>query len=84
MQRWEYLFVNAPNLKVANVSDRSMMQRDAVKNVLSLVTLGMTDPQLPEFANQLGEEGWELVAVDGNNNYVFKRPKASTAPEPDR
>ncbi len=33
-------------------------------------------PTVHEMMNDLGEAGWELVAVDQSNNYVFKRPKA--------
>lgn len=38
-----------------------------------LLELGKND--LAAGLNQLGEEGWELVAVDRDFTYIFKRPK---------
>jgi hypothetical protein len=29
---------------------------------------------IAEYVNRLGEEGWELVSIEGPR-YVFKRPK---------
>jgi len=73
MQKWEYLFVNT-NLKgdkwfVETVNGKRLDQND---------TLPMYD-----YANKLGEEGWELVSApytaDSFNNpkprLIFKRPK---------
>ena len=31
------------------------------------------EEQLTTFLNQLGEEGWELVAIDRNYKGIFKR-----------
>lgn len=48
--------------------------------VVSL-TYGMWQPdqlKRQEELNRYGEEGWELISPDtnNNNNYIFKRPKA--------
>jgi hypothetical protein len=32
-------------------------------------------PTVAEMLSDLGEQGWELVAVDQSNNYIFKRFK---------
>jgi hypothetical protein len=72
MQKWEYLFVVlkptlslTPDWEVGGVSGQPMATQRA--------------SSLPEFANQMGDQGWELVSILGNEKstprLIFKRPK---------
>ena len=72
MQKWEYCFVTADTEKdqwrARHVNDRELS--DWKKG-----------PTMSQYANQLGEEGWELVCSTfsggmGYYKYVFKRAKA--------
>ena len=65
MTKWEYLTVTASShrdeLKPNLVNGREL--RDWTKG-----------PNISDYINQLGYQGWELVTVDGWN-YYFRRPK---------
>jgi 2',3'-cyclic-nucleotide 2'-phosphodiesterase (5'-nucleotidase family) len=73
MKKWEYLFVDANMYPFGN-------------KLISLYVNGeeMRDwkqGSLHLFVNHLGEDGWELVAMDHDSKYdqtslIFKRPKA--------
>ena len=76
MQKWEYLFVGADWVKD--------VWRAHYLNGREIVNW-KNGPSLYEIANQLGEEGWELVTTPytGGDTYrltlagrlFFKRPK---------
>lgn len=73
MQKWEYMFVK---LELINDYWRPMsLNGEIVQNWTS-------GPPAHEFANKMGEEGWELVEAPytiGSNEYgwrlIFKRSK---------
>ncbi|MBW4496443.1 MAG: hypothetical protein KME26_25870 [Oscillatoria princeps RMCB-10] len=71
MQKWEYLFVRldyfAGDLRPKLANGKELPAQDG----------GIS---LHEYANQAGEEGWELVGMNYTPTYgygflVFKRPK---------
>lgn len=69
MQKWEYLTVQIANGKVAQIDDEFIQgERESAK----------------QFFEDRGNEGWELVAASGYDNYYeiayFKRPKAEKLP----
>ncbi|MEK6409291.1 MAG: hypothetical protein AABN34_20385 [Acidobacteriota bacterium] len=63
MKKWEYLFIEAMYPTTTNVTCRVNGQQ-------------LTFPKGNwQIFNQLGEQGWELVAANGPDwCYVFKRP----------
>ena len=72
MQKWEYLLVDANMYpfgnKLISLYVNGEEKRDWQQGVLHL------------FVNELGEEGWELVALRHDSKYdknslIFKRPK---------
>ncbi len=66
MQRWEYLELEADG-EYKNWSDSSGRQGKLDYR------RGLT---LMQVANELGEQGWELVNISITNQaYIFKRPK---------
>ncbi len=76
MQRWEYLFVI--------VDTDSGRWRPHYENDQELHDW-FKGPTVPQYANQLGEQGWELVSsiasIDrggyiSDYQYVFKRPRS--------
>ena len=73
VQKWEYLFIRADYVG-GQWKPRHMNDQE--------VTDWKRGPVLSEFANQLGEQGWELVAApfsitEGVASFrlIFKRPK---------
>ena len=66
MQKWEYLFVSIRNSNYNIIPHAYTINGNKVENWEKTETLY-------EYCNKLGNEGWELVAMDGN--LVFKRPK---------
>ncbi len=78
MQKWEYLFVTADK------GDKDMTRPRWVNG--QELPSWKKGPTFTEFANQMGEQGWELVAAPyteasgaygstGNRRLIFKRPK---------
>jgi hypothetical protein len=74
MQKWEYMrFSVEPHgdarrqasIKIWKAGEPHPDMGESLKN----------PPTVHEMMNDLGEQGWELVAVDQGNNYIFKRPK---------
>jgi len=72
MQKWEYLLVDANMYpfgnKLISLYVNGEEKQDWKQGVLHL------------FVNELGEEGWELVALRHDSKYdqnslIFKRPK---------
>ena len=64
MQKWDYLhliYSTAYDTPTFTLNNKNML-------------VGKRPPPLFEVLNQLGEEGWELVAKDVTY-YLFKRPK---------
>lgn len=66
MQRWEYLTLDW------DWGDDQQRRAFGVNQVK--IEDWKKDPLLEEYLSKLGEEGWELVAVD-EGLYIFKRPK---------
>lgn len=74
MQKWEYLFVNMKLKGDVWFADAANGKPVDLNNSLPMY----------DYANKLGEEGWELVSApytsDSFNNpkprLIFKRPKA--------
>ncbi len=75
MQKWEYMrFSVEPSgdtsrqaaLKISKPGGPRPNPDELLKN----------PPTVGEMLNDLGEQGWKLVAIDQANAYVFKRPKA--------
>ncbi len=68
MQKWEYLYVTkySANNQWRPFTLNGAEIRDWKKG-----------PSIYEFFNRLGDEGWEMFAVDttGYGSYYFKRPK---------
>lgn len=65
MQRWEYLFVDVARTgEIASVNGQTVIYQKWVRYV---------------YANQLGNQGWELVGTVSNEpstyQLIFKRPK---------
>jgi hypothetical protein len=83
--RWEYRVLTAHELYKLGTSKnswgletRELQSREFLKGVET----GL---------NKLGDEGWELVSVDGTGGrtpreakYIFKRPSVKPAPPPDK
>ena len=71
MQRWEFLTVAATTLV--------QHQADDTTNYTQGLRVNGQDTPAPEdfyqYLDQLGDQGWELVSVDGGE-YYFKRPKS--------
>ncbi len=66
MNKWSYL--------VFNYIGGEQAPRVIINGEIAVK--GDKTPQLHEALNQLGDQGWELVAVDGRE-YIFKRPDSS-------
>ena len=76
MQKWEYLFIDANwvnnEWRVKHINGEKY-------------AIGKTTITIYDYANQIGEDGWELISApytaDEFNNptprLVFKRPKSS-------
>ncbi len=74
MSKWEY--------QIFTVNPSGDSERQAVFKVWKtgeshpgVEDLQKNPPTVAEMLNDLGEQGWELVAVDQSNNYILKRPK---------
>lgn len=73
MQKWEYLYVEVADNKIHHVNGEDRMGK--LKGFLNLGGMSIWD-----FANQVGDDGWELVAILSSpyvrsGEFVFKRPK---------
>ncbi len=67
MQTWEYLFVRV------DMARNSRRPRAVNGEQLQNWKQG---PTIIEFANELGEQGWELIGASvAGFEFVFKRPK---------
>ncbi len=70
MQQWEYLFVNC------HMGRSTFCPRFVNEQELKDWKNG---PSIPTYLNQLGSEGWELVAErawKGGFSFILKRPKS--------
>ena len=76
MQKWEYMFVSAA-LKDKEWRIKKINGKEQA--------IGKTTITLYDYANQMGDEGWELISApytaDEFNSptprLIFKRPKSS-------
>jgi hypothetical protein len=66
MQKWEYMLVNSGTMGIVAVHADG--REEALRN------LGTSQRGLCMVLNDLGNSGWEAVAMD-KNILVFKRPK---------
>lgn len=69
MSKWEYLVVLASN--TGGSENRLAPQ---IENG-QLIKNWQKGPDIYQYMNELGNRGWELVATETVNRYVFKRPK---------
>ena len=60
MQTWEYCFVHTDGGRAFHVNDQKLPK---------------PYPNMFEYANDIGGKGWELVAINENSVYIFKRPR---------
>ncbi len=67
MQKWEYLRIRTDLVRVYSVADNPLLGDNTPK------------PHLDSYVAQLGDEGWELVALMATKGesivWVFKRSK---------
>jgi hypothetical protein len=67
MQKWEYLRIRTDLVRVYSIADKPLLGDNTPK------------PHLDSYVAQLGDEGWELVALLTTRTegviWVFKRPK---------
>ena len=67
MQKWEYLRIRTDLVRVYSVANKALLGDKTPK------------PSLYSYLAQLGDEGWELVALIATKiegvMWVFKRPK---------
>lgn len=73
MQKWEYLFVDYERNLTATILEKPYKLNG------QKLTDEIRIPNLYDFSNQLGEQGWELI-IDSNpgeryGRLIFKRPK---------
>lgn len=61
MQKWEYLLVVAMDGRPRYIHGQELRDWQRGPNIL-------------DYLNQLGDQGWELVNFD-SGAYMFKRPK---------
>jgi hypothetical protein len=73
MQKWEYMTVRT-DLATGKIKPRYL-------NDGEIPNWNFSQTSMTQYANQLGEQGWELVSVSGSvvkegiyYFYVFKRP----------
>ncbi len=69
MKKWEYVIIQAAN--TGGTENRLAAQ---IQNG-QLIPKWQKGPDIFEYINDLGEQGWELVATDTVMRYVFKRRK---------
>lgn len=78
MQKWEYLTVNLKEL----INEAFKNEENKSNSVfpfevpLSVKRRIFKEYDQNTYFNKLGQEGWELVSMSGNNEAVFKRPQA--------
>jgi hypothetical protein len=73
MQKWEYRIVLFDD--VGTVSTAVWDTGESKTERMALRSEGWKGSvMIAEYVNRLGEEGWELVSIEGPR-YVFKRPK---------
>lgn len=61
MQKWEYLEVESAYNRVLAINGKEVKDWQEGTRMI-------------DYLNQVGDEGWELIAID-ENRYLFKRPK---------
>ncbi len=73
MQRWEYC-----RLSVGSYPGIDYYTTDGIRRVTLQAGLsGLAEPErLAVAIAQLGEEGWEMIGIDGGRQIHFKRPRA--------
>ncbi|MBN1563563.1 MAG: hypothetical protein JXA10_06985 [Anaerolineae bacterium] len=69
MTKWEYLVVLASN--TGGSENRLAPQIENGR----LIKNWQKGPDIYEYMNELGAQGWELVATETTLRYVFKRQK---------
>jgi hypothetical protein len=62
MQKWEYLIVAYIALGQYSVNGFEAPE--------------LRKKKLPALLNELGGQGWELIYMEKNNEWIFKRPKS--------
>lgn len=86
MQEWECLFIDVLLDEVIRINGETPKHL-AEQELGGLSTRerrqamkGWRRPRIAEYANQLGNQGWELVEIVGedapSSKYVFKLPKS--------
>jgi len=71
MQKWEYSILRAVGPVLTDINDQHVGK-------MKVAPIGIKGPNLLEHLSQMGQEGWEIVGVAGDQNsglnFVLKRP----------